>query len=338
MSRASGNAAVGAVLAAAAAAFLWLPSPAAALASEAWAWPVEGAVITPYRNGEDPYARGQHRGIDVAAAIGSPVVAATDGSVRFAGVAGSSGLTLSIRTSDGRFDTSYLHLSRIDVREGDRVSRGLRIGAVGATGRRSAAEPHLHFGVREAGTRHAYRDPLDFLPPIGPRPVRELPRHGPLPVIDPVRVAPAPERVRARAPVRRPAPVRRRVRFPARRPVPAPVGSRVPRALPRLDPARVPRAVPAPGGASQRHAPRPAPAPAIGPRALPAPEPQPHTAGARPPLTTTPGGGLDLGWALACAGLLLAAACLGRPGSSAPGSRHSARVAWSRLRPLLGGR
>ena len=48
----------------------------AAPAQAAWIWPVRGEVITPYRNGSDPYAAGQHRGIDIAAAVGTQVVAA----------------------------------------------------------------------------------------------------------------------------------------------------------------------------------------------------------------------------------------------------------------------
>src|SRR3954447_15042769 len=116
-------------------------------AEAAWVWPVSGEVITPYRNGINPYAGGQHRGIDIAAAIGTPVVAAAGGDLRFAGTAGSSGLTISIRTGDG-YDTSYLHLSSTAVRAGARVSAGDPIGAVGTTGVRSATAPHLHFGVR----------------------------------------------------------------------------------------------------------------------------------------------------------------------------------------------
>ena len=54
------------------AAFLLLATPAHA----SWSWPVRGDVITPYRNGDNPYAAGQHRGIDIAAAVGTPVVAA----------------------------------------------------------------------------------------------------------------------------------------------------------------------------------------------------------------------------------------------------------------------
>ena len=54
------------------AAFLVFAPPAHA----SWSWPVQGEVITQYRNGADPYAGGQHRGIDIAAAAGTPVVAA----------------------------------------------------------------------------------------------------------------------------------------------------------------------------------------------------------------------------------------------------------------------
>src|SRR5207244_102457 len=87
-------------------ALLIVPAPAAAAGD--WAWPVRGPVLTPYRNGTDPYAAGQHRGIDIAAPVGTPVSAAVAGTVRFAGTAGSSGLTVSVRTADGRFDISYL--------------------------------------------------------------------------------------------------------------------------------------------------------------------------------------------------------------------------------------
>src|SRR3954452_9187233 len=104
-------------------------SSSSALASGDWTWPVRGEVITQYRNGDDPYAAGQHRGIDIAAAVGTPVVAAAGGSVTFAGAAGSSGLTVSIRTADGRFDTSYLHLSSASVRAGESIPAGRRIGA-----------------------------------------------------------------------------------------------------------------------------------------------------------------------------------------------------------------
>ena len=216
----------------------------AAGAPSGWRWPVEGELLTAYSYGSDPYAAGQHRGIDVAAAVGTPVVAAAAGAVRFASVAGSSGLTVSIRTADGRFDTSYLHLSKIAVRAGEAVAAGAPIGAVGTSGRRSIAAPHLHFGVRAAGTRHAYRDPLTLLPPRGP--VRDNPRGAPLPRAVPVRVS------------REPRPVARYLA-----PAPVPVGSRAPVGAPQLHPApppvRVPVPVPrfraAPGPAAKRSGP-----------------------------------------------------------------------------------
>src|SRR5881227_1985195 len=134
--------------------------PSNALAAGGWTWPVQGPVLTPYRNGGDPYAAGQHRGIDIGAPVGTRVVAAAGGTITFAGVVGSSGFTVSERTADGRFDLSYLHLSAVAVHRGDAVAPGSAIGAVGVSGRRSVGAPHLHFGVREAGSRDAYRDPL----------------------------------------------------------------------------------------------------------------------------------------------------------------------------------
>jgi hypothetical protein len=167
---------------------LVLAPPAAAAAD--WAWPVRGDVVTPYKNGDDPYAGGQHRGIDIAAPVGTRVNAAVDGRVTFAGVAGSSGLTVNMRTGDGRFDVSYLHLSSAVVHNGDELDRGEALGAVGTSGRRSVDQPHLHFGVREAGDEHAYRDPLDFLPPLA-GPVTDPPSAVPVDAPDPVAAPPA---------------------------------------------------------------------------------------------------------------------------------------------------
>lgn len=104
------------------AAFALSLTPAAQAAGD-WPWPVEGEVLTSYRNGDDPYAAGQHRGIDIAGTVGTAVRSATAGTVRYAGSLGTSGRTVSIRTADGQFDTSYLHLSEIDVTRRRRVRR-----------------------------------------------------------------------------------------------------------------------------------------------------------------------------------------------------------------------
>lgn len=317
--------------------------PEPAVAATGWTWPVSGEVITQYRNGANPYAGGRHRGIDVAAPAGTPVVAAVAGTVRFAGIAGSSGLTVSVRTADGRFDTSYLHLALVQVGKGDRVGPGERIGAVGTSGKRSAAAPHLHFGVREAGSRHAYRDPLGLLPPPGTPPVRERPRV-PVPWGAPVRVGPAPEPVRLPSPSRSPrtAPARRRVRVPAGTRIRFPAGGRAP--VPRFGPARLPLRRPVPvtrPGRVARRAPRPGRVPSRGPAPTPDATPRgvPVAAPAERRLSSPrPAGGFDLGWALACAGLLLAAACLGRPrGRDAHGERRRGSLG-SLRRPLFGRR
>jgi hypothetical protein len=257
-------------------AFLLLAPPAWA----EWSWPVRGEVITPYRNGTDPYASGQHRGIDIAAATETTVVAATSGEVRFAGMAGASGLTVSVRTADSRYDTSYLHLSSTSVREGDRVAAGQPLGAVGTTGTRSATEPHLHFGVRDAGSRHAYHDPLRFLPPpAATQPPRGAPAPEPAPV--PISPEPAPTPVNApatrRIPVGAPAP--RRVPVGAPRRVPAGAPRRVPVTeapgrVPAGEPGRVPAGEP---GRVPMEAPRPVPAGA--PRRVPTAEPPRVAAG-----------------------------------------------------------
>ena len=168
---------------------LSLALPAGASAAS-WAWPVRGEVLTPYLNGTDPYAGGQHRGIDVAAPVGTVVTAAHGGTVTFAGVAGSSGRTVSVRTDDNAFDTSYLHLEAIEVAVGEHLSLGGSLGSVGTSGRRSAAEPHLHFGVRAAGTDHGYVDPLGLLPPPPSASPPELPPALPVPV--PVPAVPPP--------------------------------------------------------------------------------------------------------------------------------------------------
>jgi len=251
-------------------ALLAMAPPAAA--GDGWAWPVEGTVLTPYSNDNaQPYAGGMHRGIDIAAGVGSRVGAARAGTVTHAGVVGSSGLTVAVRTADGYHVTSYLHLAAIDVREGEAVAAGARIGAVGTSGQRSVSEPHLHFGVRLTEPAGHYVDPLSLLPALpeppappapvpAPVPVRAAPQ--PVPVAAPVREprgrgarAPAAARMRPRGTIQlgpaaalRPAgaiaPVRRRgratvapSRVPAFGPAPRPVPAAGPRAAPRPPPA-----------------------------------------------------------------------------------------------------
>ena len=230
-----------------------------AVAAPGWRWPVEGEVLTAYRNGDDPYAGGQHRGIDIAAPLRTPVVAAAGGVVTFAGSAGDSGVTVSIRTAGGAFDTSYLHLAGAAVRRGDSVGAGEAIGTVGTTGRRSADVPHLHFGVREAGSRHGYRDPLTLLPPPATPSERPAPPR-PVPVTLPEPLTPGPAQLGAA--VAAPGPVA----APAPGLGPAPALGAAPGPAPATAPGLGPALGAAPGSA-------PATAPGLGPAPSPATAP-----------------------------------------------------------------
>ncbi|MCR9067452.1 MAG: M23 family metallopeptidase [Rhodobacteraceae bacterium] len=98
----------------------------------------------------DPFtgSRRLHAGTDFAGSRGTPIVAAGDGTVIFAGRQSGYGLMVELRHRDG-FTTRYAHLSRIRVSEGERVSRGERIGDMGNTGRSTGT--HLHYEVRRNG-------------------------------------------------------------------------------------------------------------------------------------------------------------------------------------------
>jgi murein DD-endopeptidase MepM/ murein hydrolase activator NlpD len=104
-----------------------------------------------------------HRGVDFAAPRGAPIMAAGDGVVESAGMAGAYG-NLVVLKHDGAYETAYAHMSRIarGVRPGTRVRQGEVIGYVGATGR--ATGPHLHWGL------NWYQLRLDPALVVGPMP------------------------------------------------------------------------------------------------------------------------------------------------------------------------
>jgi murein DD-endopeptidase MepM/ murein hydrolase activator NlpD len=95
-----------------------------------------------------------HLGVDYGAPAGTPVRNVGDGTVEFAGWQNGYGNVVQIKHSNER-STLYAHLSRIDVRKGQRVEQGARLGAVGSTG--WATGPHLHFEFRVGGQ---HQDPL----------------------------------------------------------------------------------------------------------------------------------------------------------------------------------
>jgi murein DD-endopeptidase MepM/ murein hydrolase activator NlpD len=93
-------------------------------------------------------AHRMHKGVDVAAAYGAPIVAAADGRVISAGWRGGYGRQVALAHADG-VQTTYSHMSRVAASAGAFVRQGQVIGYVGSTG--LATGPHLHYEVRRNG-------------------------------------------------------------------------------------------------------------------------------------------------------------------------------------------
>jgi len=117
-------------------------------------WPTDGTVYSLFgvRWGQ------MHAGLDISANSGTPVLAAKDGTVVYAGRKGGYGNLVILRHADG-YETYYGHLSVISVTTGGSVTKGQKIGLVGSTGKSTG--PHLHFEVRKD---NKVRNPLFFLP------------------------------------------------------------------------------------------------------------------------------------------------------------------------------
>ena len=92
--------------------------------------------------------RRMHNGTDMAGARGTKIVATGDGVVTFAGRQSGYGNLVKIRHAQG-FETYYAHLHRINVKSGQKVSRGQKIGGMGNTG--GSTGVHLHYEIRIGG-------------------------------------------------------------------------------------------------------------------------------------------------------------------------------------------
>lgn len=145
---------------------------AAHSASEGWrqqfVWPVTGRVSGVF--GSQRIYAGEpgayHGGVDVALPTGTVIVAPADGVVVLAATAPFTleGHLLMVDHGMGLV-SAFLHLSRIDVREGDRVRQGQPLGAIGATGR--ATGPHLHWGMTLGDVRIDPAAVAGPMPPAG---------------------------------------------------------------------------------------------------------------------------------------------------------------------------
>ena len=116
-------------------------------------WPLNGRITSMYG-----WRRGRHHdGIDIAARIGKPILAAANGTVIFSGWRSGYGRMVVIQHNRW-LKTLYGHTSKNNVRRGQKITQGQVIALVGSTGRSTG--PHLHFEVR---TSQGAQDPMRYL-------------------------------------------------------------------------------------------------------------------------------------------------------------------------------
>ena len=121
--------------------------------SEGYIWPLNGAVTSYY----GPRWGRMHTGIDIDGTTGQPIVASNSGTVILA--APYSGYGNAVIIDHGGVQTLYAHMSSFNVSEGQQVSQGEIVGAIGCTG--SCTGDHVHFEVRVNGSPV---DPMSYLP------------------------------------------------------------------------------------------------------------------------------------------------------------------------------
>jgi murein DD-endopeptidase MepM/ murein hydrolase activator NlpD len=110
-------------------------------------WPVRGRVVLNYGPQQ---GGGKNDGINIAVPAGTPIKAAENGVVAYAGSELKGYGKLVLIRHDGDFVTAYAHNSEIDVKRGDKVTRGQVIGKAGQSG--DVTQPQLHFEIRKGST------------------------------------------------------------------------------------------------------------------------------------------------------------------------------------------
>jgi murein DD-endopeptidase MepM/ murein hydrolase activator NlpD len=130
--------------------------------SSGWIWPVPSSHVI--SSGYGPRAGGFHKGIDIAAPIGTPIVAVADGTVLFAGPASGFGHWVVILHSGGVMSVyGHMYGNELYVSAGQKVKAGQQIAAVGSDG--ESTGPHLHFAVATgiSGGSMNYVNPWNYL-------------------------------------------------------------------------------------------------------------------------------------------------------------------------------
>ena len=126
-----------------------------------YAWPCNGIrwITSLFGGRQSPGGIGStnHKGVDIGTPMGTPILAAKNGTVTWSSWKGGYGECIIINHGKGN-STLYGHLSGYNVKTGDTVTQGQVIGYSGSTG--NSTGPHLHFGIMENNT---WVDPLNYL-------------------------------------------------------------------------------------------------------------------------------------------------------------------------------
>jgi murein DD-endopeptidase MepM/ murein hydrolase activator NlpD len=124
-----------------------LESQSARLSATPSIAPARGWITSDFGYRESPFTgrREFHRGLDIAAREGTPIVVPANGRVVFAGEDRALGRSVVVRHGYG-IETTYGHLAQVDVKVGADVRRGDRVGLMGSTGRSTG--PHLHYQIK----------------------------------------------------------------------------------------------------------------------------------------------------------------------------------------------
>src|SRR5690606_17843630 len=132
-----------------------------------WVTPVKNYKLTAGFNQNGARWANKHSGQDFAVPVGTPVLAASAGTVVKAGPNGAGdgpayGNAVVLKHANGKY-SQYAHLSRIDVKIGQKVAAGQRIALSGNTG--NSTGPHLHFEIRTTPNYGSAVNPLAYLRP-----------------------------------------------------------------------------------------------------------------------------------------------------------------------------
>ena len=138
---------------------LWVASKPAPFWNSPFIMPLDSKVIGTFgrRSIINDQPRSPHTGVDLRGSRGTPVKATNDGKIVLTGNLFFTGNTVVIDHGAGIM-SMYFHLDKINVKKGDKISRGKVLGTVGSTGR--ATGPHLHWGIRISNQRV---DPINLV-------------------------------------------------------------------------------------------------------------------------------------------------------------------------------